>query len=207
MKILINLAIWIWILNVGITAVYASTVVIGADFSQPIPAIDTGEEWMEPVTLTVQEHFAITDLDVYLDITHPDVSDLLVYLDGPGGESVWLKDKQLYYLRFQEDYPAMPNMHGTIFDDEATLKMSEGSPPYDGFFLPADSQSLDVFDGLDAHGTWTLRIFDLVYDDVGTLDRWELRFETSISPEPLSLVYLILPVICGRLRKKSIRLN
>jgi subtilisin-like proprotein convertase family protein len=205
MKILINLAVWVWIISGGISVVYASTSVIAEDFSQPVPAVGTGEEWMDSVTLTVPEHFAILDLDVYLDITHSDVSDLLIYLDGPGGESVWLKDYQLYDLRFQDDYPAMPNMHGTIFSDEATLKMNEGSPPYDGFFLPAQRQALDVFDGLDAHGTWTLRIFDLAYANVGTLGRWELRFETTISPEPLSLVYLILPVICGRLRNKTIR--
>ena len=93
--------------------------------------------------------------------------------------------------------------YGTIYDDEATLMMSEGSPPYTGYFLPGEDESLGIFDDSDAYGPWTLRIMDVMLVDSGTLDRWELRFEATVAPEPASMVYLLLPVILGRWRKTS----
>ena len=175
----------------GASSLPAEELVFSGEFQQRIPAMGDGQAWMEPVQLSVDQHLIIEDIDVYFDINHTQVGDLRIFLDGPGGESLMLKE---LWLPWQEK---QPNMYGTIFDDEATLYIYEGSPAYTGRFLP-DGGALSIFDDTDAHGLWTLRIWDGYLDDFGTLNKWELHITTV--PEPVSLVYLLVP-LCRRLRK------
>jgi len=172
---------------------------VTGDFTQRIPAGGQGLAWMEPVTLEVPEHWIISDLDVYLDITHSEVSDLLIYLDSPAGDTIELKDDQLWQSKWPDI--SFPDMHGTIFDDEAAISLIEGTPPFTGCFLPAAGNSLSIFDGQDAYGNWTLRIYDLALADSGTLDRWELQIEHT--PEPTGMLYLLLALarLCTKRRR------
>ena len=87
-------------------------------------------------------------------------------------------------------------MYSTIFDDEAVIPLREGLPPYSGRFLP-EEDSLSIFDGRNARGVWTLRIWDGYFANVGTLDRWELHIDHI--PEPAGLLYLLLPLLFRRL--------
>jgi len=199
MKILVNMGVLVCILSGGVATVGASAKEFGRNFSQPIPAQGDGEAWMTPVSLLVPEHFAVIDLDVYLDITHSEIRDLVIYLDAPQGPSIELKDDEMFHSIWKD--AKRPNMYGTVFDDEAVQSLMEGSPPYTGDFWPV--ASLKVFNGLDAYGIWTLRIYDLAFVDSGTLDRWLLRFEARVAPEPMSLLYILPPLILGRLRKSS----
>ncbi|MBN1844609.1 MAG: proprotein convertase P-domain-containing protein, partial [Sedimentisphaerales bacterium] len=162
------------ILFLSVSSGRAETCVIGQDFSQRIPAEGTGAAYMDSVELVVPWHGEIADLDVYLDITHTEVSDLLIYLVSPDNHTCQLKDESLMNSLWQGDRRA--NMWGTIFDDEADGFLPEGAPPYTGRYRPA-AGGLDEFDGRDCFGVWTLRIYDLAYADIGSLDRWELRFE------------------------------
>ncbi len=178
----------------------AEPLVIGNDFTNRIPAEGTGEAYMDDAVLTVTQHAQITDLDVYLDITHENVIDLIIKLYSPTGQSIELKDEELMNLFWQGD--PLANMYGTVFDDEAVLTLPEGQPHYTGRFQPAENQYLSVFDGQDAYGDWTLEIYDMAYGDVGALDRWELQFEVIQTPEPSSLCCLMLPAIIGYLRNR-----
>lgn len=175
----------------GASSLPAEEVIFSGEFQQRIPAVGDGQAWMEPVQLLVDRHLIIKDIDVYFDITHTQVGDLRIFLDGPEGESLMLKE---LWLPWQEE---QSNMYGTVFDDEASLHIYEGSPPYTGRFLP-DEGSLAIFDGSDAYGLWTLSIWDGYPDDYGTLDKWELHITTA--PEPVSFVYLLIPM-CWRIRK------
>ena len=166
----------------------AEPLVIGSDFTNRIPAEGSGEAGMDDAVLSVSQHVIITDVNVYLDITHENVIDLIIYLYSPAGQCVELKDDALMNSFFQED--PLPNMYGTVFNDEAILTLPEGQPPYTGRFLPAENQYLSVFDGQDAYGDWTLEIYDMALGDIGALDRWELCFKVIHTPEPSSLCYL-----------------
>ena len=177
----------------------AEPLVIGNDFTNRIPAEGTGEAFMDDAVLTITQHAHITDLDVYLDITHENVIDLIINLCSPTDQSIELKDDTLMNLFWQGD--PLPNMYGTIFDDEANLYMSDVQSPYTGRFRP-DGGVLSVFDGQDVYGDWTLEIYDMAYGDIGALDRWELQFEVIDTPEPSSLCYFGMLVICGMLRKR-----
>ena len=176
----------------GTRSLSADVLIIGSDFQQPIPAESDGQAWMAPVHLNVNQDLHIIDLDVRLEITHTEISDLRILLDCPWGQTIILKDVWDPPWREQRQ-----NMHGTVFDDEATIPLYEGVSPYTGCFLPEEG-SLSIFDGHNARGVWTLRIWDDYFADAGTLDRWELHIDHI--PEPASLLYLLLPLLF-RLRR------
>lgn len=178
----------------------AEPLIIGSDFSNRIPANGTGNAPMNPAGLTVSQHVHIIDLDVYLDITHQNVIDLIITLVTPSGQYIQLKDETLMNLYFREEEP-WSNMYGTIFDDEADLYMADVPAPYTNRFRP-DAGVLSVLDSQDAYGHWTLEIDDIAYGDIGTLDRWELQFEVIDTPEPSSLTCLTLFAIYGITRKR-----
>jgi len=177
----------------GIRSVSADVLIIGSDFQQPIPAESDGEAWMDPVHLNVTQDLHIIDLDVHLEIPHTEIGDLRILLDCPWGQTITLKDVWVPLWREQRQ-----NMYGTVFDDEATIPLCEGLAPYSGRFLP-EEDSLSIFDGHNARGVWTLRIWDDYLADAGTLDRWELHIDHI--PEPAGLLYLLLPLLF-RFRQK-----
>ena len=188
---MVRITVLVFFLAVAMRSAWADTTCIGDDFTQPIPAEGEGNAKMQPVTLFVPIHDNITDIDIYLDITHTEVSDLLIYLDSPSGSTITLKDDELYESLWGGIQ--RPNMYGTIFDDQATAPLSSGTPPYTGRFLPAAGHSLSTFNNQDPYGLWTLRISDISLADTGTLDRWEIHIEHA--PEPLSLLYMAMGLI------------
>jgi subtilisin-like proprotein convertase family protein len=64
------------------------------------------------------------------------------------------------------------NYTNTVFDDEATTPVSAGTAPFTGSFRP--ESPLSVLDGMNAAGTWTLKVVDQANVDVGTIDNWTL---------------------------------
>ena len=63
----------------------------------------------------------------------------------------------------------------TVFDDEAATPINSGSVPFAGSFRP--EQSLSVFDGQNARGTWQLMVRGDGKDESrGSLTGWSLTF-------------------------------
>lgn len=179
------------------TPLAAATIVVAGDTQQPIPASGTGPEWMQSVALDVAASFIISDLNVGLDITHGDVTDLGIILDCPDGAAVQLAgDWDTLWRNPQQD------MLGTIFDDDADIPISAGRAPFQDRFRPTPGQELALFNGRDAKGIWTLRIYDRHYGNSGTLNRWELHFTI---PEPASLIYLLTALFILHRRRRNMR--
>lgn len=195
MRVAVVLGLCSGILLAGGTLCRAELLIIGGDFTNRIPAVGSGEALMNDAVLTVWQHMYVTDLDVYLNITHENVVDLRIYLSSPSGQSVQLKDDTLMDLYFKEEQP-WSNMYGTLFDDEANLYMADVQHPYTHRVRP-DGGMLSVFDDQDTYGDWTLKIYDMAYGDIGQLDRWELHFQARHTPEPSSLSFLALLAIYG----------
>jgi subtilisin-like proprotein convertase family protein len=101
----------------------------------------------------------IQDVDVRLDVTHPDVSQLKVSLVSPAGTVVRLAANG-----------TGPNFTNTRFDDEASAKFAAGTGPYTAAYRPVET--LARLDGEDASGVWTLRIEDTTAGGTGTLNNW-----------------------------------
>ena len=203
-RIPVVLCLWLCAFVLCSSFCRAETIVVGGDFTNRIPAEGSGNASMADVMLFVPEHKVITDLDVYLDITHTNVIDLLIYLRSPTGLTIELKDDEMMNSFWQEDPKS--NLYDTVFDDEALLTLPQGEPPYTGRFRPVENQYLSIYNGHDVFGDWTLEIFDMAYADVGSLDRWELRFEVINIPEPATFVYLSLLFayrILGRIPRRN----
>jgi len=110
----------------------------------------------------------ITDINVTLDISHTYNWDLTVNLISPTGTKIEL---------FSNIGSSGDNFTGTTLDDEAGTDIADGSAPFSGTFRPFDSLSL--FDGQDANGTWTLEVIDEWATDTGTLNSWSLEITSG----------------------------
>jgi subtilisin-like proprotein convertase family protein len=119
-------------------------------------------------TISVDSPYDVLDVDVLLDVTHTYDGDLSIQLIGPDGTTVMLSNRH---------GGSGQNYISTLFDDEATMSISQGSPPFTGSFQP--DQPLATFDGLPAAGDWSLRVEDHAGWDTGTLDSWQLRLELN----------------------------
>jgi cysteine-rich repeat protein len=113
------------------------------------------------------------DVDVTLDITHPNAADLDVFLTAPSGRRIDLVTD----VGGGNDGLWV----GTTFDDQAGLPVSDTPLPPDGtaFGAVAGEGALSAFLGEDPNGTWTLTVVDDAGGNAGTLDAWRLRLVTT----------------------------
>lgn len=114
----------------------------------------------------------LSDLDIIVNITHPRLQELLVYMQGPNGQLVELSigDES----GFGGGGATGANMVDTRFDDEAELQLFQGSAPYTGSFRPASQ--LSRFDNTPAAGAWTLLVANWLGGTTGTLDSWSMEY-------------------------------
>ena len=133
----------------------------------------------------------VKDVDVSVRITHPDTSDLRIFLIAPNGGTVGLAfdnngggpGQDTGYGSGPADCTGLP----TTFTDETFNFLSNGDEvnepgeiiaPWAGSVAPQGLPApLNIVDGGRARGTWTLRIQDLTSGDVGTLNCFRLRIQ------------------------------
>lgn len=133
-----------------------------ADAARAIP--DAGTDGVA-VTIPVPVQYHITDVNVCLDITHPSVSDLRLTLTSPWGTTVRLAAWQ----------GGGANFRCTTLDDEAADSLDESTAPFTGVFRALDA--LSAFDRQNARGDWTLRVYDDIPGQNGTLNWVCITFE------------------------------
>lgn len=131
--------------------------------------------------LVIDQDVAIGDLNVNLNLSYPDVADLILVLVSPRGTA-----SSLSFLDGAEG----EGFINTIFDDEASLSITAGTSPFTGSFRPNDplagvSQVLAQFDGESAQGTWWLFVENFAFtDSVGVLNSWSLDIKPAASGQP-----------------------
>jgi subtilisin-like proprotein convertase family protein len=99
--------------------------------------------------------------------------DLRITLIAPDGTAVVLFNQRPKPLGGGET-----GLGPITFSDQATQSLAEGSPPYNGTFLPEDA--LAGMSGRPVNGTWTLMIEDLAppfTGDFGHLTAWSLTVQ------------------------------
>lgn len=106
----------------------------------------------------------IQDIDVKIDIEHTYLQDLNLYLIAPDGTRFLLSSE---LGASENDYT------NTVFDQEASQTISNGSPPFTGSFRPIDDFS-ELYNS-SALGIWKLLIEDIYTDDTGRLLDFTLR--------------------------------
>jgi subtilisin-like proprotein convertase family protein len=114
-------------------------------------------------------HPLITDVNVRVDITHANVSDLSVFLISPRGTRV---------LLFNNVGGSSNNIDRVLLDDEATNTFTTATVPYANETIRPEG-NLGQFDNEDPNGQWRLEVTDAGGANVGTLDAWELILSTA----------------------------
>ena len=132
-------------------------------------------------------HPLITDVNVRVDITHANVSDLSVFLISPRGTRV---------LLFNNVGGTSNDIDRVLLDDEATNTFTTATVPYANETIRPEG-NLGQFDNEDPNGEWRLEVTDAGGAAVGTLDAWELILATA---EPSDLTAADGVYAIGRLR-------
>ncbi|WP_372768218.1 reprolysin-like metallopeptidase [Lutibacter sp.] len=106
----------------------------------------------------------IRDVNVTVNITHPWIGDLDLMLISPAGTSVLLVAS-----RYDEgvDYA------NTVFDDDASISISNGTAPYTGSFMPQGN--LSTFNNEYSLGNWILKAIDSGPEDLGIINNWSIE--------------------------------
>ncbi|HHJ51745.1 MAG TPA: hypothetical protein ENJ89_01005, partial [Caldithrix abyssi] len=128
-------------------------------------------------TLNIPDHHQIVDLNATISISNH-IEDLAVALEAP--------DSTASGIVSHNGEPG-DSYTNTTLDDEATTRITDGTSPYTGTFKP--DNALFVFDGLDAAGDWTLRVYDdTYYNNGGSIDGWsvDITYTKPLNPPVVS---------------------
>jgi subtilisin-like proprotein convertase family protein len=133
----------------------------------------------------------ITDLNVFLDITHGRISDLGANITSPDGITVPL---------FFSSACDGSNLMITL-DDEAAASHDDlqevcelTDPTLSGVFKPANP--LSIFDGAPLEGEWVINIYDFEPGEAGTVNNVDIIFSQTggripfPTPNPVTFVYV-----------------
>jgi subtilisin-like proprotein convertase family protein len=116
-------------------------------------------------SINVNFDSTILDVDVRVDLTHSWINDLSLYLETPGGDKLLLSSS----IGGADD-----NYTQTLFDQEASLNIVDGTAPFTGRFAPV--QNISSIYGSSSKGIWKLIILDQEAGDSGDLLGFELSF-------------------------------
>lgn len=111
---------------------------------------------------------------VCININHPWVSDLEIYLLAPDGTSVPLS---IQNGGSGDDYI------GTCFSGTALTPVADAAAPFTGNYIP-DGYIGAVNNGQNADGIWNLYIKDVSSGQTGTLLIWSINFSTNLPAAP-----------------------
>ncbi len=139
------------------------------DFSTPLAIPANGTQGTVTSDLHVTDTREIIDVNVQVRIRHDFVGDLKISLISPTGKQVVLSNRR--------GGSGSQGMTPTLFDDEGLQDIAAGSSPFAGTYRP--DEPLGGFDGLNATGTWTLKIEDLAGGNAGFLDGWRLDLKVQ----------------------------
>ena len=136
-------------------------------------------------TISVAEGLVITDVNVYVEITHSYVGELAVTLTSPSGQSITLMEGVCAY----PDYSFYADINAKFDDEGSDLVCGSSSPVVSGTLKPQIG-SLDMFNSQSTEGDWTLSITDIYSGDGGSLDYFALEFTTDgtyVDQAPIAL--------------------
>jgi subtilisin-like proprotein convertase family protein len=123
-------------------------------------------------TLTVPGNPFIADLDVTIVLTHTNMPDLDVVLVSPGGNEV---------IMFNDRGVNTQQGMNLTLDDEAAIPITSFTIMSGMVYQPQSSSRLAWFDGQNAGGDWTLKVYDDLAVNGGALQNWAL---TICEPPP-----------------------
>jgi len=154
------------------------------DNDQVAPLIDNGvaANWDGTSGSFTSKAIAVNDLNpaswdvekICINISHPYVEDLIVYLETPCGD---------YPLMIDRSGGATKNFYNTCFSKSATTGMTidAGTAPYSGTFVPEENSLFwsKISACNNPNGTWYLHIGDSKGGDKGVFYSWNIEFSSE----------------------------
>ena len=119
--------------------------------------------------LTVAENLRITDVNVYLGISHTWPQDMTVTLTSPAGVSV---DLLTAPCGGDDDIDV-------VFDDEGSELVCSVNPPSVSGIIRPQGGNLSIFNEQSSQGDWTLTLLDSYDADGGSIDYLALEIATD----------------------------
>jgi subtilisin-like proprotein convertase family protein len=138
--------------------------------SGTIRAAVPDEETLER-SIRVPDSGAVSEVSVYVRLSHPRVSDLTLTLVSPRGTEVVLFRRRGGMgadLGVGKRGCALDN--GAVFGDSGEVPLELGDAPFNDYFVP--EEPVARLHGEQARGRWTLRVEDGVAGGRGTLHCW-----------------------------------
>jgi len=118
-------------------------------------------------TIHIPENGIVQDLKLNLNLNHTNDGDILITL---------LKGSSIANLS-QFNGNNGQNYTNTTFHDTASFSITQGTPPFTGYFRP--QATFSTFNGTQMQGDWILRIYDMRTGNTGTLLNWSLDIKYS----------------------------
>ena len=126
-------------------------------------------------------------ISVTINITHPRLADLSIYLTAPNGSIINLLSPSVV---------SGANFINTVFNDNGAA-LSPGAAPYTGQFrpngdilasicgvVPTVANFRAIGDGtIDPNGTWTLKVIDNTAANTGNLNTWTISVISRLGVE------------------------
>ena len=125
------------------------------------------------VPINIPENFSISDLTISMNITHPVVQELNVYLEAPS--SLNLPD----ILLINQSCGNNANIVCNIKDSFSNLVCAATSPAISGNFKPYESL-IDI-NNKNVNGIWKLKVVDVLVGNGGQINSFSLNF-CNVSP-------------------------
>jgi subtilisin-like proprotein convertase family protein len=151
---------------------------------------------MQEATIRVPTSGRLLDIDLAIDIQHPSVCDLQIFLVSPKGTRIYLNQYDVYdFKAFQQNY------RWTIFNDEAAAGIENGTAPFEGTFRPKAGALLSTFRDENPFGLWKIQVGDAVYADSGIFK--SARLDLIINPEPATVITLCMGFMIVRLFRRA----
>jgi subtilisin-like proprotein convertase family protein len=119
----------------------------------------------------------INDVNATISISHNKISEVEIYLKSPTGTILTLS---------AGNGGSGADYANTVFDDAASVNITDGSPPFTGSYIP--EELMENLNGENPNGTWSLRVVDTVVGNgTGTLNSFTLNVVTgTLSPKCVS---------------------
>jgi subtilisin-like proprotein convertase family protein len=151
--------------NAGAWYGFRTTKNVNPTYAYPGPAVPIPDNTASgaSATVTVTDPSYVTDVNVRVNVTHPNDGDLVLSLVGPTGTTVTLSNRR---------GSTGDNFINTVFDDAATTPIGSGTAPFTGSYIP--DAPLSAFNGSFAPGVWTLRAVDAATGSSGQINDWAL---------------------------------
>ena len=156
-----------------------------SDLPKAIPAPNLAGPGVVMSTIVVPDNFivqgdanpAVSGLQVQIGLTYPDDPDLSATLYYDIGQPSQVKVPLFTSVGTGVN---TANFTNTVFEDNASTPIQEGSAPFFATFNP--QMPLADFAGLNAAGTWTLVITNSTSGSggVGTFNGWSLAFQKPL---------------------------